>query len=98
MVMSIWSGIGVNYGHQAVYDTTQTEADFTFLKAQGVNRLRIAFPPYNGTTSITNAQDMVIRALTHGFYVVWGVASSGTVDATYWSNLKNSVMNTYAPW
>lgn len=94
--MTIWSGIGINYGHQATYDTTQTESDFTYLRALGVSRLRIAMPPYDG--NLTDTQDMVHRALSHGFYVVWGVATSGTVTATIWNAFKAFVTGTLATW
>ena len=101
--MTIWSGIGVNYGFQissTSYDTTQVEGDFSFLRANGVTRLRIGFPQFDGTV-ISNCEDMVTRALAHGFYVVFGVVSgfgANTITATRWASFKTYVTNTLAPW
>lgn len=88
----------MNYGHQPVYNTTQTENDFTFLKSNGVGRLRIFMPTYNDTTDIPHCQDMIARALAHGFYVVWGVSTSGVLTATVWSAWKSYVTGTLVPW
>lgn len=103
--MALWSGIGINYGHQISsisYDTVQVEADFTFLRALGISRIRIAAPPYNGNAqTILNCQDMVTRALAHGFYVVWGAAtgvSAPNLTATIWTATKAYVTGTVAPW
>lgn len=103
--MTIWVGIGVNYGHQIsslIYDATQIESDFTYLRSAGVTRLRIAFPEYDGSAGlIANCQNMVTRALAHGFYVVWGVTvgfGAGTITATRWSAFKTNVIGTIAPW
>lgn len=99
--MTIWSGIGVNYGTVATYSTAQVENDFTYLKSQGVTRLRIAAPGYTNTAHIANCQDMVARALAHGFYVIWGVSTGTarpTLTATIWTAFKNYVVNTLAPW
>jgi hypothetical protein len=96
-----WSGIGMNYGHQTTYDSTQAESDYTYLYSIGVTRVRIAMPTYSATTSITNCQDMVTRALNHGMYVVWGVATGagvGALNATTWAAFKSYVTGTLAPW
>lgn len=101
--MAIWAGLGFNYGHNfttANYDTALVESDLIFLKSQGINKLRIVFPAYNGTM-IANCQDMVLRALAHGFYVIWGVAtgvSSPNLTATIWTAYKPYVTGTLAPW
>lgn len=97
----IWQGIGINYGHQTAYDPAQTEGDFSFLKSAGVTRLRIAMPTFDSTTNLPHCQDMVIRALAHGFYVAWGVEcgyGTGTVTASRWANYKNYVLNMLIPW
>ena len=95
--MSIWSGIGVNYGWQPTYDTTQAENDFTFIKSQGVTRLRICLPSFS--FSVARWQDMVVRALAHGFYVAWGVSiSDRPITATSWTAWKAYVLNTLVPW
>ena len=102
--MAIWSGIGMNYGHQFTdvnYSTTQVESDFTALRVQGVNKIRIIFPGYQNSTGITNAQDMITRALAHGFYVIWGVdpgVGSGGLTSTIWSSFKTYVTGTLATW
>ena len=103
--MAIWSGIGMNYGHQVSstsYDTAQVESDFTFLKANGVTRLRIAFPGFDESSeTIAHCQDMAVRALSHGFYVVWGVSTgygTGTINATRWAASKAYILGTLVPW
>lgn len=51
--------------------------------------------------NIANGQDMVARALAHGFYAVWGVVvgyGSGTITATRWSAGKSYITGTLAPW
>jgi hypothetical protein len=100
--MTIWTGIGINYGHQSLYDASQVEADFTFLKAQGITRLRIAMPTFDSTSgAIANGQDMVQRALNHGFYTVWGVVvgyGPGTITASRWAAGKAYILNTLVPW
>jgi len=90
----------MNYGHQisnSSYSTSQIENDYAYLQSIGITRLRIAMPPYDGT-SISNCEDMVTRALAHGFYVIWGVATSGTITSTVWSAWKSYVTSTLAPW
>jgi hypothetical protein len=98
----IWSGIGVNYGHQSVYDPVQVESDFSYLQSAGVTRLRIAMPTFDSTSaSLANSQDMVVRALSHGFYVVWGVVvgyGTGTITATRWNAGKSYILNTLVHW
>jgi hypothetical protein len=100
--MTIWSGIGMNYGHQIynTYNTAQVDSDFTYLKANGVNKIRIAFPGYSDTTMISYCQDMVKRALAKGFYVVWGVSTGvgSGLTATSWNAYKASVLNSLVPW
>src|SRR4051794_27411260 len=100
--MTVWSGLGMNYGHQSGYSTAQVESDFSFLWSQGITRLRILMPGYANTASIANCQDMVTRALAHGFYVVWGVATgvatNGNMNSTTWTAFKNYVTGTLAPW
>src|SRR5207245_6464246 len=95
--MTIWSGIGINYGHQYIYDTTQAENDFSYFNLVGIVKTRIVMPPYN-SSKIPNCQDMVQRALNHGFYVIWGVSTSGIITATVWAAYKNYVLNTLVPW
>src|SRR5205807_10664379 len=103
MVIATWTGIGMNYGHQITsssYDTTQVENDFTYLRSIGVTRIRVAFPEYDSSsTLINNCKDMVTRALSHGFYVVWGVVTgfgTGTLTATRWAAFKTNVAGTIA--
>jgi hypothetical protein len=96
--MTIWSGIGMNYGHQAVYDPSQADTDFNYLLSKSLTRVRIAMPDYRDMTNIPNCQDMVTRALAKGFYVVWGVTTSGTINATMWNAFKSYVMTTLVPW
>ena len=102
--MPAWSGIGMNFGHQVTpnsYDTSQIENDLTFLTSIGISRVRIALPTFGGGGSTANCQDMVMRALTHGFYVVWGVATgknAGQLDATTWASYKSYVTGTLASW
>jgi len=100
--MTIWSGIGVNYGHQHTYDAMQAEDDFTYLKANGITRLRIAMPAYDAASHFfSDGHDMVTRALNHGFYVTWGVGAgygAGTITATRWSAWKSYVLSTLVPW
>ena len=94
----------MNYGHNftvATYDTSLVESDLTFLKSQGITKIRIYGPTFGGGGNTTNCQDMVQRALAHGFYVIWGVAtgkSHGQLDATTWGNFKTYVSGTIAPW
>lgn len=95
----------MNYGHQtsvSFYDTTQIENDLTYLQRIGITRLRIVFPEFDSSsTTISHCQDMVTRALTHGFYVVWGVTAgfgSSTLTATRWASAKTYITNTLAPW
>jgi len=97
--MPPWSGIGMNYGHQQVYNSSQVESDLTFLSSIGIVRVRIALPSYNG--SWVNCQDMVTRALAHGMYVVWGISTGagfGTLNATTWAAYKSAVAGTLVPW
>lgn len=94
----LWSGIGVNYGHQATYDPVQTEADYAYLQSIGITRLRIAMPTYTWAQGIANCQDMVVRALAHGFYVIWGVEIPLTETASDWASFKSYVTGTLAPW
>jgi hypothetical protein len=94
--------IGINYGHQSTYNSAQVESDFTFLRSAGVTRIRIAMPNFDNTHGrIANGQDMVTRALAHGFYVVWGVEAglgSDTITATRWAAYKDYVLSTLVPW
>lgn len=97
----MWRGIGINYGHQNVYDPTIAENDFSFLQSAGVTRLRVAMGAYNSTTRTANGQDMVQRALAHGFYVVWGFSTGvgkPNLTATIWATYKDAVINQLAPW
>lgn len=102
--MAIWSGIGMNYGQQFNdfnYSTTQVESDFTTLRSQGVNKIRINFPGYQSIPSLPNSQDMAIRALAHGFYTVLGVdpgVGTAGLTATIWTAFKAYVTGTFAPW
>ncbi|HEX3640095.1 MAG TPA: hypothetical protein VHV10_02270 [Ktedonobacteraceae bacterium] len=100
--MAIWSGIGLNYGHQQVYDVPQVENDFTYLKSQGVTRLRIAMPTYDAQSHFfTDGHDMVQRALAHGFYTTWGVGAgygAGTITASRWAAWKAYITGTLVPW
>jgi hypothetical protein len=105
--MSIWTGIGMNYGHQvspSSYDTMQVESDLAYLKQHGVSKIRIAFPEFDdnsGGVLIAHCQDMVARALSRGFYAVWGVAvgwGPGTITATRWAASKAYITGTLAPW
>ncbi len=97
----IWSGIGINYGHQITlgYNTAQVDSDLNFLKAAGVSKLRVAFPIYTDSATIINCQDICVRALAKGFYVSWGVVPwPNPITATIWSNFKTYVTGTLGPW
>ena len=101
--MTIWSGIGMNYGHQisvASYDTAQIDSDFAYLKANGITKIRIAFPGYSDIGMISHCQDMVKRALAKGFYVVWGVATGvgSGLTADSWAAYKTSVAEDLVSW
>lgn len=98
---TIWQGIGINYGYQNMYDPAVAESDFAFLKAQGVTRLRIAMGGYDSALRTANGQDMVFRALSHGFYVLWGYSTDvgkPYLTASIWSAYKDAVINQLAPW
>lgn len=100
--MSVWPGLGMNYGHQfphSPYDANQVAADLAFLRSMGVAKLRIAFPIFDGGASTTTAlQGLVQTALGMGFYVVWGVTSGSNVNAARWASFKSYVANTLVPW
>jgi hypothetical protein len=96
--MTIWSGIGMNYGYQRTYSGRQADADLNNLYANGVTRVRIVFPDYRDTVRISYGQDMVSRALAKGFYVIWGVDTGDVIDDTMWADYKNYVLNTLLPW
>lgn len=97
----IWSGIGINYGHQvadSVYDTAQVNSDLDYLYSLGFRKIRIAYPTFGASQTLTNCQDMVTRALAKGFYVQWGVVSNSPSTATIWGNFKTYVSGTLAPY
>lgn len=95
--------IGMNYGHQPAssYSGAQADSDFAYLKRLGFTNIRIAMPPYDSTTSLPNVQDMIVRAVAHGFYVVAGVTAgfgTNTITSARWSAHNSYVQNTFAPW
>lgn len=93
----------MNYGHSVTvgtYSTAQVESDLNYLVSRGITRVRIVLPLYGGP-AIADCQDMVLRALAHGLYVVWGVATGVTapnLTATIWAAYKTYVTGTLAPW
>jgi hypothetical protein len=102
--MTIWSGIGMNYGHNVTassYNTAQVDNDLAYLKANGITKIRIALPGYDDTPMLSHCQDMVKRALAKGFYVVWGVATGvgyASCNATTWNRYKAAVAGNIASW
>src|SRR5690348_3729438 len=93
--------IGMNYGNQSNYTGSQADADFAYLKRLGFTNLRINLPPYDSTVNLPNTQDMVVRAVAQGFYVVYGVVSGfggNTITSARWTAHNNYVLNTLAPW
>ncbi len=95
--------IGMNYGHQpsSSYSGAQADADFAYLKRLGFTNIRLAMPTYDSTTSLPNVQDMAIRAVAHGFYVVMGVTAgfgTNTITSARWSAHTAYVQNTFASW
>lgn len=103
--MALWSGIGMNYGHNfnhATYSTAQVEADFSYFVANGITRVRIMSPQYDDATGfIADCQDMVSRALSHGLYVVWAVVcgyGADSLTATRWVAWKSYITSTFIPY
>lgn len=99
--MAVWSGLGINYGHQfpnKPYDQLQVGTDLVFLKSLGVTRLRLAFPLWNDSSAIASCQSLVDTALGMGYYVIWGVVSQSPTDATQWEAYKDFIRETLAPW
>lgn len=95
-----WIGSGINYGHHATsYDLDgQVARDFALLKQLGVTKLRIVYPPFD-SANVGNIQALVQRALSAGFYVIWGVTAGGTtVTTSRWASFKSYVTSTLAPW
>lgn len=106
--MSIWAGLGFNYGHQAAsggpayYDLStsgQVAQDFALLKSWGVRWIRTALVAYNSNmASGTDAtQQLALFAKSYGFNVLWGVTGLGTVRTNQTSYAGSFVDGTNAP-
>ena len=99
--MVAWNGIGMNYGHQASYDSSVVESDLTYLASLGFTRLRLAMPTYGFTIAGSNSADLVTRALNHGFYATFGMTTGtgiGALTATTWSAFKTYLTGTLVPY
>ena len=88
--MSIWSGLGMNYGHQAssggasYYDFSpggQVDTDLKLLQSWGVQWIRIALVVYNSAMALgtDKTQQLALFCKSYGFKVMWGVTGFGTV-------------------
>jgi hypothetical protein len=98
--MTIWNGLGINYGHQPnhnPYDPAQVAADLDFLQSVGISKIRMAYPTFDGA-GIAASQSLVITALARGMYVIWGVSAGSPVNSSRWATFKSYVLNTLAPW
>src|SRR6266571_8168666 len=87
----------MNYGHQAVYSPTQTEDDFSYLYSMGIRGLRIAMASI-GSPRIIDEQDMIVRALAHGFSVIWGIVVPTLCDINAWNAHIAYVESTLLSW
>jgi hypothetical protein len=92
----------MNYGHKFVkskYDLTGAVSDhFALLKALGVTKIRLAYPPFDSLT-VAECKRLVEFTLSRNFYVTWGVTAVGQpVNTARWSAFKSHVLTQVAPW
>lgn len=91
--MSVWAGFGVNYNG--------TQSDWTkhlaYFKAIGATHIRPTMPQYGypyDSTKNTLWRNCAQTFLNAGFYVTWGITSSGasSLTSSTWPNYHDSVV------
>jgi hypothetical protein len=80
---------GVNYGIGQL-SATQIDADLTYLR-QHTQYIRISYPAYNNQTAIDYWKDVILKAKTKGFYVMWGIYCPNDQGGNWFAFLQKFV-------
>lgn len=96
--MAAWSGLGMNYCYQTNTDVA-IDADLTYLKSYGINKLRVILPDKEDAAGITAFRNVCLRAKLQDFFVTWGITQSATtLTAANFDSAYVDAVSTQAAW
>jgi len=92
-IISKWSGLGMNVCSSNDNDTQDAvfDAQIATLISNSFTNIRIGLIEYTATDAIAVAKAKILRAISAGANVIWGVNSGDTITSTNWPDFSTGV-------
>ena len=96
-----WSGLGMNL-FPTINDSCEISPSFDdhvdTLLANGFTEFKINSPAYTNSSSVTEVKKIILRAITKGVKVIWGVGvGDSTITADNWAAFRQGILDA-AQW